>query len=272
MNDIRAIRPCPKCGRKNGRVKFIVDSFIIVRCRSCGLVYLANPPEEEKLYDDYYGETYPPGTEYTDESADPELRELYSINEQRIAWVSRLRTGGKVIDIGCGRGHFLKTAAEHGYTVKGIDISSTAVEYATREFDVDAETRELDDLTDLQGKFDIVTMWHVLEHFSDPISVLRTANSILAPNGLCFIEVPNLRSMKFIVSKNKWKGGNHPLYHRTFFTSTTLRNVIAGAGFKDGKRYPLSYNLGGRNLAYHWVKRSLNAFSMDAFLDYVATK
>lgn len=272
MIDSEKLRPCPTCHGSGVKIRFVVESFIIVECLQCGLVYLGNPPEDERLYDDYYGKSYAPGTAYTAASADEELRDIYSINEQRIARISKLRSGGKLFDIGCGRGHFLKTAAQHGYSVKGIDISSTAVEYARKEFGVDAETRQIDDLAEFEKAYDVVTMWHVLEHFSDPISVLRTANSLLAPNGLCFIEVPNLRSMKFILSKDKWKGGNHPLYHRTFFTSKTLRGLINEASFKDGKRLRLSYDLKGRNPAYVWAKRSLNLISMDAFLDYVAAK
>jgi 2-polyprenyl-3-methyl-5-hydroxy-6-metoxy-1,4-benzoquinol methylase len=52
---------------------------------------------------------------------------------------------------------------------------------------------------------------HVLEHFVNPYEVLAQIRSLLKNGGVCVIEVPNLRSLKFMLAKTKWKGGNHPL-------------------------------------------------------------
>jgi hypothetical protein len=84
--------------------------------------------------------------------------------------------------------------------------------------------------------------------------------------------VPNLRSLKFLFAKEKWEGGNHPLYHRTFFTKSTLENTLVKSGFTKVKRLPVSYSVPGKSAAYDWIKRISNIFAADAFLDFAAQK
>lgn len=90
--------------------------------------------------------------------------------------------------------------------------------------------------------------------------------------GVCYVEVANLRDLKFMLSRQKWKGGNHPRYHRTVFTRKSLRHALIKSGFSQCKRTKLSYKIPGRNRAYEIVKSGLNVFGMDAFLNYMAFK
>ncbi|MCG3121297.1 MAG: Ubiquinone biosynthesis O-methyltransferase [bacterium] len=194
------------------------------------------------------------------------------LNAQRIKWISALKPNGKLLDLGCGRGYFLATAREHGFEVTGIDVSARAIEYARRSFGVEATAKTLDELQKDSQKFDVITLWHVLEHFTDPVSTLRKIKNLLQENGVCCIEVPNLHSLKFMLSRSKWEGGNHPRYHRTFFTSTTLQQTLLKSGFTKMRRVKLDYDLPGRRLGYKTLKRISNLFALDAFLDYVAWK
>jgi len=177
-----------------------------------------------------------------------------------------------VLDIGCGRGYFLKTASNHGFDVHGIDISETAVQYVTEKFLLRATCETLDDLLKSNRRYDIITLWHVLEHFLDPYTYLNKTNRLLNEFGICVVEVPNLRSLKFMLSKQKWQGGNHPLYHRTFFTSRTLRDALMKTGFSQVKRSLLSYSIPDRSHAYDILKCGLNVFALDAFLNFTAFK
>lgn len=263
------IRPCPRCNDLKVRRKIIEAPFVIVKCHSCGLVYLGNPPDSDRLYDDYYGDD-PKSADYHNDSPDTSLRELFAINQQRIDLMKKFMPAGNLLDIGCGRGFFLKTAYDHGYGVSGIDVSEKAIDYARREFHVDAESIPVENLSG--RRFDLITLWHVLEHFSDPFIVLRQIHELLADGGICVIEVPNLHSLKFMLARKKWQGGNHPLYHRIFFTASTLRKSILAAGFSKIQRVKLSYHIPGKRDLLRVTKRALNSFAMDSFLDFVAWK
>ena len=267
------IRPCPNCGGRNWRSKLKEPPFVVVKCPSCSLVYLGNPPEEEVgLYDYYHSAADPGSAEYQFNSSNRRLGELYAINEQRIARIKLLKPGSTLLDVGCGRGEFLKTAREHGYQACGIDASERAVSYARQEFGLSAEVRSLREMAVSGEQFDVVTLWHVLEHFTEPYEALRQIRHLLKGDGICAIEVPNLYSIKFVLSRAKWEGGNHPLYHRTFFTAATLRDGLRRVGFSRVHRVRWSYHVPGRSGLYELLKRSLNVVGLDAFLDFVAWK
>jgi SAM-dependent methyltransferase len=269
---VQQIRTCPNCGSTRFKVKYFEPPYKVVKCLACSLVYLGNPPEQESIYEDYYEGAAPRAEDYRIDSDVGHLAGLCAINEQRIAMVKRAKPAGKLLDVGCGRGYFLKTAQQHGFQVFGVDASERAVEYAKNAFGLNATVQKLDDLRDASTTFDLVTLWHVLEHFIDPFQALSRIRTLLAEGGICFMEVPNLRSIKFVFSKNKWEGGNHPLYHRTFFTGPTLRQAILKSGFSTVRRLKGSYRVPGKNAARWLLKRGLNAVAMDAFLNYKAWK
>jgi 2-polyprenyl-3-methyl-5-hydroxy-6-metoxy-1,4-benzoquinol methylase len=265
-------RPCPECGSSDAVIKFVEPPFDILKCRNCSLVYLANPPEEGQRYEDYYAGPAPDARDYDANSTNPTLAVLYAINQQRIACIKAVQPAGRLLDIGCGRGFFLNTASTHGYQVEGIDISMAAIAYAHDSFRLTAEVVTIDDLAIRQERFDVITIWHVLEHFVDPFKTLQKVVSLLRDGGICVVEVPNLNSLKFLTAKRKWEGGNHPLYHRTFFTARTLRRALLNAGFRDVHRLKLSYRVPGRSTMYETLKKALNLVGMDAFLAFAATK
>lgn len=264
------IRACPNCGGERYDVRFIEPPFRVVKCRACGLTYLGNPPPEERLYEDYYGGPEPGPEEYRPGSPVPRLAELHAINEQRIARIEQIRPAGRLLDIGCGRGHFLRTARDHGYRVAGVDVSERAVRYARSAFGLDASVETLDGLVARPDRFEVLTLWHVLEHFADPFEALRKMRLLLVPGGVLFVEVPNLHSLKFLLARQKWAGGNHPLYHRTFFSNRTLKRALLENGFSRAIRLRISYHVPGRSGGYEAVKALLNAGALDAFLDYAA--
>jgi 2-polyprenyl-3-methyl-5-hydroxy-6-metoxy-1,4-benzoquinol methylase len=132
---------------------------------------------------------------------------------------------------------------------------------------VDARAETLETLAARGEAFDVATLWHVLEHFLDPFGALKQIRTMLRPGGLIVIEVPNLHSAKFVLARHKWEGGNHPLYHRTFFTSRTLTRALREAGFSDVRRQRWSYAVPGRSGMFERAKRALDVVGWDAFLD-----
>ncbi len=265
-------RPCPACRSAAARLRFAVGPFRVVQCLGCSLVYLQNPPPETTLYEEYHGTEEPDPRDYRADTPRPELRELYAINNRRVQVLKQLVPGGKLLDVGCGRGYFLKLAGEGGYDAEGIDVSETAAHYAREKMGVNARRLDAHELARSGARYDAITAWHVLEHFQDPGEILSTLRGLLAEGGLCFLEVPNLRSLKFMLARDKWQGGNHPRYHRTFFTGSTLGAMLRQSGFSSVARIRLSYRIPGRSRAYEQMKALLNLLSLDAFLDFAARK
>ncbi len=266
-------RRCPLCRGTKVRNKFQVDAFGIVACQKCGFVFLANPapPEnEQENYESYFKSSQL--ADYTKDSSDAAIREAWRINEQRIAWVKQFTAGGRLLDIGCGRGFFLSHARKNGFDVRGVEISVSAAKYASEHFGVPVHICNLDVENNMDESYDVVTLWHVLEHFHDPRAVLENVRRLLKPGGRLFIEVPNLNSLKFRLSTpgRRWQGGNHPRYHRSFFTRKTLRRVLQTCGFDIDNTPPVNYDLQS-NPAVRRAKHCLNAFHLDSFLNETAT-
>jgi SAM-dependent methyltransferase len=231
-------------------------------------VYLENPPTVDPDLDSYHGRPDPDPGAYQPDGADPFLSFLFRLNDERIRVLRRFCPTGNLLDVGCGRGYFVKTASEWGFDAMGIDASGTAVRYAGKELGVRAEHQDLDGLVRTGKRFDAVTLWHVLEHFTDPVGELRRIRSLLKEGGFCLVETPNLNSLKFMLSRRKWRGGNHPLYHRTFFTSKTLRKTLERAGYAGVLQIRVDYPSSGRKRTLSIIKRMLNRLDLDSFIDY----
>ena len=150
-----------------------------MECRRCGLVYLGNPPHsgrdpgEEALYEAYHAGPEHSTASYRADGPDAGLRELYALNEQRVAVLKQLGAQGRLLDVGCGRGYFLETARRFGFEASGIDVSARAVQYARTAFSVPATTQTVEDLQAAGDTYAVITLWHVLEHFIDPFSTLQ---------------------------------------------------------------------------------------------------
>jgi 2-polyprenyl-3-methyl-5-hydroxy-6-metoxy-1,4-benzoquinol methylase len=218
-------------------------------------VYLANPPDDDRLYDEYYA---------TELQRDDPQRD--AIMTARAACLSELQPGSKLLDIGCGPGWFLKAARIRGFDSQGVDVATGAVEFAIGTLKVQASTDTIEELVGRGSRFDVVTLWHVLEHFHDPLAQLKEIRKLLVPGGLIAIEVPNLNSLKFRLSCSPWQGGNHPLYHRTFFTDHSLSRMLTAAGYRSVHHRSLNYNLPGRLTLLEAAKRVLNSLGLDSFV------
>jgi 2-polyprenyl-3-methyl-5-hydroxy-6-metoxy-1,4-benzoquinol methylase len=268
------MRLCPNCHSKEHSGRLKEGEHIIVRCDNCSLLFLLNIPDEKEIYEDYYKIEFTK-EDYNAESKYPYLADIFEINRQRIQKLNQLQkalksTGKKILDIGCGSGLFLKTAKDEGYETYGIDISANALKFAKEEFGLNAEAKSTEDIINEEKKFDIITLWHVLEHFLNPVKELISIKDLLSPGGYIFIEVPNFNSAEFRLSGYKWKGGNHPKYHRTFFSNKTLEETLMRSGFGNFQRIQISYQLPARNPLFNSAKKFFNAIAMDAFLDYTA--
>jgi 2-polyprenyl-3-methyl-5-hydroxy-6-metoxy-1,4-benzoquinol methylase len=225
---LEALTACPVCAGQ--RAEFVLShpdgylpSLRLHRCRQCDLIYL-NPrlTLESILAVEAESEVY---------SFDRSVAEQW-IAEDLTGWVVRLErfVSGperRLLDIGCNRGLLMEAARRRGWQVTGVEIVSKAALRAREEYNltVFASLTELDP----QMQFDLITVWHVLEHTLEPVDFLQQAVSRLAPTGVLALQVP---SFDFLDEFRNRKQLSSLLcaVHTCYFTSATLQTVMARAG------------------------------------------
>jgi SAM-dependent methyltransferase len=153
-----------------------------------------------------------------------------SHQERPVAWHGQ----GRLLDFGCGAGHFLEFMRRRHWQVTGLDVSVQAVERVRRELGLRALAGTLPHPELLPASFDVVTMWHALEHLHDPLKTLQEIHRLLVPGGRLLIEVPNIASQGFQWFRHAWYGLELPR-HLVHFTPQTLQQMVNRAGFRTGR-------------------------------------
>jgi SAM-dependent methyltransferase len=136
----------------------------------------------------------------------------------------------RLLDFGCGGGRFLEQMRALGWKVTGIDICTDAVQRLREERGLAAFAGSLPHPALRPRSFEVVTMWHSLEHVHQPRQVLRAAHDLLIPGGKLIVAVPNIDSLPFDWFGPDWYGLDLPR-HLTHFSPDTLRDMLQSCGF-----------------------------------------
>lgn len=141
--------------------------------------------------------------------------------------LDRLPDGARsLLDIGCADGRFVHAAASQGVDARGVDHSARLVEIGNLRYGGDRLSRTAIEELKADGRvFDVVTMFEVIEHVIDPVSLLRTATSVLAPGGTIIVSTPNRLGRPHPPAEL-----DRPPHHLTRWTPETLRVALAKAG------------------------------------------
>jgi SAM-dependent methyltransferase len=137
---------------------------------------------------------------------------------------------GAILDVGSGLGTYLLLLKALGWRVHGIEPGRNAARYAKDHFGLDVKSGYFEDAAFPENHFDVITMWHSLEHFSDPRSILLKANSLLKPGGVMLVGVPNYDSLDRKIFRENWNGLEIPL-HLFHFTPCALQTAMECTGF-----------------------------------------
>ena len=225
---------CNLCGRDDTEIyhrerlpyfEELLD-FTIVRCRHCGLVY-TNP----RLVDHNAAYLYASSEDTSViESHAQAKRPIWerALNEilhwQKRAGTSRAET---LLDIGCGHGHFLNGARKQGFSVLGIEPAEVPARYAKEVFQLPVMQGEVSRIELEPESIDVITMWDVIEHVSDPKSVLQHCSRWLKPGGIMALRFPSStwQKIKGIV----FASTNRPTFgatiHLYFFNGHTFTEM-----------------------------------------------
>jgi len=256
---------CPVCGASETEVYFedthqildpsaigssrmVISPGRILRCRRCRFGFREMRASTEQLHELY-------------RQMDPKVYESESEGRNRTArrhlQIVRLQVAsGRLLDIGCASGLFLSHAVQTGWDVTGVEPNEKLCEQARERLEGRAELHcgTLQSVA-LEGKFQAITLWDVLEHVPDPNAFLLACCRLLHPNGFLFLNVPDLDSPQARILKRRW-----PLLlpeHLNYFNRPSLRLCAEHAHLmpiRFGRRYAwFSMNYVAYRVAQHEI-------------------
>lgn len=191
------------------------EKFKIVKCRNCGFLYTNPRPDIGTIGSYYKSENY---ISHSDTSKGL-VNKLYKIVrtftlKSKLKLVSPFIADKRLLDIGAGTGAFINEVKQAGYNVIGIEPDADAVKVAQTNYSIkllpEAELLNLE-----PASFDVITMWHVLEHVPLLHKRIEELKTLLSPNGAIFIAVPNHESYDASYYREHWAAYDVPrhLYH-----------------------------------------------------------
>jgi len=230
---------CKLCLR-NDYIKLCKKNGIdILQCKNCSFVF-ANFHIEKENIDNFsknlYSEKYYVGNLESNSYKKIGYKKNYFENKKdeklnfalhQIKQIEKIKPKkGKILDIGCAAGFFLKVAKDKGWDTTGLEISEFAAKYGREKFGLEIKTGNLDTIDFEQNYFDVITAWDVIEHVSDPRSFIQKIHLLLKDEGLLVLGTPNYDSLARKIKKSGW---NHlrPPEHLSYFTPRTIQFLIS---------------------------------------------
>jgi SAM-dependent methyltransferase len=233
----------------------------IRRCLACGFGWTSPPLPEAEIASHYPGsylgntakaiEEYLGGTLAASRSWRGEWEKTLVVNQ--------FRPSGRILDVGCGDGKFLWALDGNNWERTGVELSAETVRLvnaripSVRMIQGDLFTAPLP-----AGGFDVITLWHVLEHLPQPTKNLHRISDLLAPGGWLIISVPRFDSLQARIFRKYWYPFDDVPRHLYHFSLESLERLLLAAGFRMESRQFFS-----RRVNFHSLKHSLLNWSQE---------
>lgn len=234
---VEQLRSCPKCGSEAQNPALSVvdhsiskETFQLVDCGACGLRFTNPRPPNYKIGEYYEAEHYISHSNTTATLQDKlyKLARRWALRK-KFGILHSLQPNGKVLDLGCGTGEFLAYLMSRGYNVHGVEPSLGAREQAIANFSIPV----VPDLEQVpaQEQFQVVTLWHVLEHLSDLRGTFKKLFALLGDRGVLVIAVPDRGSWDCEHYGTDWAAWDVPR-HLTHFRQEDVHSFLREHGFE----------------------------------------
>lgn len=229
---------CPWCGSEKAQISlWLRDEFLtkedfhICECLNCGLLYTMPRPDKDKIGDYYKSEEYYSHQENKKGFIPRVYERVKKTNlKHKYQLASKGLNVGTLLDIGCGVGDFLHTAETHGWDCLGVEPSEDAKAIAQKRMKGKIiSSEELETLSD--GSFDLITMWHVLEHVDDLKWQIAQLQRLVKSSGRVVIALPNYKSYDGQYYKELWAAYDVPR-HLNHFNRNTLTKMFKTSGLE----------------------------------------
>ena len=242
------ISNCPVCnGTQFSQIMVCEDhtvsreTYPIVGCNSCGFKFTNPRPEPTELGKYYKSEDYVSHSNTKKgfiNSTYQSVRKYTLLKKLQL--ISKYFKTGKVLDIGCGTGEFLNICKNAKWSTIGIEPSSDARKMAIEKYGLDI--KEEAEIKNLEPEsFDVISMWHVLEHVPNLNERIEDLRRLIKPNGIIIIAVPNCESLDAKIYKENWAAYDVPrhLYH---FTPKDIESIFKNHGMEMFKILPMVFD------------------------------
>jgi SAM-dependent methyltransferase len=205
--------------RYHGRQK----PYQLLRCPSCSLVWLSNPPSPAEM-SEHYGADYDRSVAAAGEEP----------NRWRGRWemLSQYKSGGAILDLGCSAGGFLAGLKNSSWKLYGIDMSDAVAEQARDRSGAEVFVGNILDAPFPPESFDAITAFHVLEHLYQPREVFAKISQWLKPDGILCAMVPNIDSAGSHIFGSYWYALELPR-HLSLFSPKSLRILAQSVGLEE---------------------------------------
>ncbi|MDZ4756554.1 MAG: class I SAM-dependent methyltransferase [Bacteroidota bacterium] len=218
------------------------EDFSLDQCNNCGFVFTNPRPDFNECGRYYESDKY---VSHQDNDKSFVLYLYRWVRNRNLKWKLKViskyqKITGEILDYGCGLGNFLNFCKQQGWKSTGMDVSENARNVVKERYDINvfpnAEIKN-------QGnnKYDIITLWHVLEHVYDIDETVLEFHRILKDSGTLFIAVPNRKSYDALHYKEKWDAYDVPrhIYH---FSPEDMGVLMNRLGFKIVEKRGMFYD------------------------------
>jgi SAM-dependent methyltransferase len=222
-------RACLVCQSSNRAPLWPAHGIMLYRCDDCGHQYFEKMPRD-------LGEVYE-GQDYLEHSkasylanVDYRLQRFAAERLGILAAQKSFAAGQTLLDVGCGTGWFLRAAKQRGYTVSGFEFSAALARFTgegvgCRVYD--------SDLAAIAERFDIVTLFDVIEHVPQPVHTMEVVRKLLRPGGLVLVFSPNFDSLAIRATRAD-SNLVMPTRHLSYFTRSSVERLCTLAGLRLG--------------------------------------
>ena len=239
---------------------FTQESFGLSQCTNCTFIFTNPVPAMEDI-----GRYYETDKYLSHNSSQKgiisyiynKVRDINLGNKYKI--LKAFKTKGSILDIGCGTGELLNYLQKKSWTTKGVEPNENARLIAEKDFGLDIMS-EIDLNNYYDSKFDIISMWHVLEHVYDLNSRLKRVHELLKDDGIAVIAIPMIDSPDALKFKKYWAGLDVPR-HLHHFSSYTLELLANSNMFNVVEKFPMKFDSLYVSWLSHQAKGSSLAFA-----------
>ncbi len=218
--------PCDLCGGTDARTVIEKDGGAYVRCPGCGFVYSwPRADRVEDVNEEYFAQTL---NEYVRASFSKKRQRRYRRTLRQFA---PFKGGGRLLEVGCNVGGFLKAARDLGWDPVGVEPVAACARHGHREFGLDITPATLEQAGFEAGTFDFAYSNAVFEHLPSPCSVMAEIARVLKPGGVVYTKTVNFDSYTREQLGAAWKL-LAPSGHLCLFNAETLSTVCRKAGLE----------------------------------------